>query len=220
MKIKRMITAGILSSTLLVGCGTVNEGTNGSGSAPESEELEESVDQKQPSDTDVNDSEDVNKEEENDMVIRLFEQLLSFEKDGQQVEETGFLKTSTNQNFSLYVLEDWTLDSEEPGSDVLLKGDDFVRIRLLDKADKDADFSAYVEEQAKAVSSEYFHNETIGLEGIVDSSVWYKSYTEDVSVSNIWIRGDVPMLVTIHIEREETDLPAILAMLNTIAYAE
>ncbi len=38
-------------------------------------------------------------------------------------------------HFSLYVLEGWTLDAEEPGADVLLHGEAFARIRLLSEGE-------------------------------------------------------------------------------------
>jgi hypothetical protein len=184
----------LLGITLISGCGTKENNEKTNGTAPVQEPKKEN-DQK-------------------DQVIRLLEKQLSYTIDGKTYEETAFLKTSDNQGFSIYAFEGWELEAEEPNSDVLLKDDSFVRIRLVDPTE--IDYTKLVEDHAKAVSSEIQRVETADLNGIWKNAVWWKAYTEDTAVNVLWVKEKTPMLLTIHTPREQEVLEPIFAMLETI----
>lgn len=66
--------------------------------------------------------------------IRLMEKKLTYTINGEEKEETAFLKESDNQYFSLYVLENYEFTAEEPRKDMLFSKDDssiFMRMELL-----------------------------------------------------------------------------------------
>ncbi|WP_079508233.1 hypothetical protein [Mesobacillus jeotgali] len=82
-------------------------------------------------------------------LIRIMEQNLDYTLNGQEKQQTGFLKYNDNQNYSMYVMPDYELTAEEPNKDVLMWNEDdsiFMRIELLPA---DAEWSL-VEENSKA----------------------------------------------------------------------
>ncbi|MCL6585077.1 MAG: hypothetical protein K6T72_00935 [Anoxybacillus sp.] len=152
--------------------------------------------------------------------IRLLEKKLTYTRNGKTYEEMAYLKTSENQSFSLYVLEGWELEAEEPNADVLLKDDSFVRIRLLHPEGGEMDYGKTVEEQAKAVSTDAVRQSTDNLQGLLHDAVWYKAYTNDTAVNVMWLKGTVPMIVNIQTPRDQEVLEPIFAMLSTIEKTE
>jgi hypothetical protein len=191
----KALTVFLLGIMLISGCSTKEDIEKANGTAPVQEPKKEN--------------------NQKDQVIRLLEKQLSYTIDGKTHEETAFLKTSDNQGFSLYAFEGWELEAEEPNSDVLLKDDSFVRIRLVDPT-TEIDYTKLVEDHAKAVSSEIQRVETADLNGIWKNAVWWKAYTEDTAVNVLWIKEKTPMLLTIHTPRDQEVLEPIFAMLETI----
>jgi hypothetical protein len=212
--IYKTLAVSLLGIALVSGCGMKQESVKTTASNEPRQEVD-----KQQEDNQKNKQETKEKSKQ-EQVIRLLEKKLSYTKDGKTYEEMAYLKTSENQGFSLYALEGWELDAEEPNSDVLLKDDAFVRIRLIQLEDGEMDYTKLVEEQAKAVSSEAYRNETAELNGILKDAVWWKAYTEDTAVNVLWIKGITPMLLTIHTPRDQEVLEPIFAMLETIEKTE
>jgi hypothetical protein len=218
----------VLGLSLISGCGTTEntEQVNGSQPSESQNDNETTSDSKPVEETKNEDDQPTNDNKpaedskngnnQDEQVIRLLEKRLSYTIDGKTHEETAFLKNSDNQGFSMYAFEGWELDGEEPNSDVLLKDDSFVRIRLINPEGAENDYAKSVEEQAKAVSSEAHRNETAGLNGILKDAVWWKAYTEDTAVNVLWIKEKTPMLLTIHTPRDQEVLEPIFAMLETI----
>lgn len=199
----------ILGLSLLSGCGTNKKAANTSPSKQTEEQTEQTGEQKTPS----------GQQEQNEK-IRLLEQKLSYTQNGKTYEEMAYLRTSENQSFSLYVLEGWEFEAEEPHADVLLKGDSFVRISLLHPEGGEMDYEKTVEEQAKAVSPDAVRQPTDNLQGLLRDAVWYKAYTNDTAVNVIWIKGNVPMIVNIQTPRDQEVLEPIFAMLSTVEKTE
>jgi hypothetical protein len=105
-KLSKVIFTMTIGTLLLTGCGTIKETSGGTtpqeqGSTP-SKEIEHEV---QPE----------------DRIIRLMEQNLTYDIEGEKHEETGFLLQSKNQGFSMYAFDGWKLEAEEPGKDILEK---------------------------------------------------------------------------------------------------
>jgi hypothetical protein len=192
-RIYKTLAVSLLGIALVSGCGTKQETERTTASNKSQQE--------------------VDKQEQ---TIRLLEKKLSYTKDGKTYEEMAYLKTSKNQGFSLYVLKGWELEAEEPNSDVLLKDDDFVRIRLIQPEDGEMDYAKLVEEQAKSVSSDASRQDTDTLQGFLHQAVWYKAYTNDTAVNVIWVKEKTPMIVTIQTPRDQEVLEPIFAMLETI----
>lgn len=141
-----------LSALLVAGCGSADQSTDKTPaskpvSAPENTEKENDKEQanEQESSTEQEQAEDKGEEG----VIRILEQNLSYKVNGEQKNDTAFLKYNDNQNYSMYVLPEYELTGEEPNKDVLFWNKDdsvFMRIELLPA---DIDW-AMMEENTKA----------------------------------------------------------------------
>lgn len=133
-----------LSALFIAGCGSAEEAVDQKPAAkpvtaPESTEKEKDQSKEQ----------EQNEQAEGEGVVRILEQNVSYEVNGEQKEDTAFLKYNDNQNYSMYVLPDYELTGEEPNKDVLYWTNDdsvFMRIELLPA---DIDW-AMMEENTKA----------------------------------------------------------------------
>ncbi|AKU27190.1 hypothetical protein AVP43_00814 [Geobacillus stearothermophilus] len=139
---------------------------------------------------------------------------LSYQDGNQTVTKTATLQTSNNQHFSLYVLEGWTLDAEEPGADVLLHGEAFARIRLLSEGE--TNYEQLAQEHAQAVDANAAHQQTNGLPKPFADAVWYTAQADGATVHVIASAQPAPMLLTVHAPRNEDVLGAVLAMAATL----
>lgn len=203
MKIRLWNIITVLFITLLlVGCGTVEHKEPEGGNRAQGLQEEKT------------DNEHV------DLVKEVNERKLTYNIEGELYEETAFLGKSDNQNFSLYIFNEYELEAEEPRKDVVISKEDgnvFMRIEILPK---DVDLNKVKSEipiRAKAVSDEYFHNETVLMSEFLEGSVWYKAYTEKFAVSVILVKSkEQPIILTIHTPREKEVIPLFIAMAETI----
>lgn len=131
-----------LSALFVAGCGS-----------PEESESTDKAPAAQPAAAPEKNEEDQKKtEQEKDTeegLIRIMEQNIAYTVNGEQKEETAFLKYNDNQHYSMYVMPEYELSAEEPNKDVLMWTEDdsvFMRIELLPA---DAEW-ALVEENSKA----------------------------------------------------------------------
>ncbi|MBT2683597.1 hypothetical protein [Bacillus sp. ISL-37] len=131
-----------LSALFIAGCGS-----------PEESDSTDKAPAAQPAAAPEKNEEDQKKtEQEKDTeegLIRIMEQNIAYTVNGEQKEETAFLKYNDNQHYSIYVLPEYELSAEEPNKDVLMWTEDdsvFMRIELLPA---DAEW-ALVEENSKA----------------------------------------------------------------------
>ncbi len=168
-KMKSLFTL-LLAVSLLAACGSTKKEQNAGNDTVDGQEKTETVgdgknkqvnaeqENQTPDGQDQTEKELGEDNEENGSDnVRLLEQNLTYQMNGQEKEETAFLKESDNQDFSLYVLPGYELTGEEPQKDVLyLKEKDtlFMRIELLPA---DADLNVEIEtakSQLESVSSE------------------------------------------------------------------
>ncbi|KYD24642.1 hypothetical protein [Parageobacillus toebii] len=147
---------------------------------------------------------------------RPSEMQLSYMVDGKEVKETASLKTSDNQGFSLYVLKGWELEAEEPHSDLLLRDNSFVRIRLLHEEGNKIDYAKLAEEHAQAVSSDAARQDSANLPASLKGAAWYTAQSENMTVHVIATSSPVPMLVMIQTPKDKEELAPALAMIETI----
>jgi hypothetical protein len=147
---------------------------------------------------------------------RPSEMQLSYMVDGKEVKETASLKTSDNQGFSLYVLKGWELEAEEPHSDMLLRDNSFVRIRLLHEEGNKIDYAKLAEEHAQAVSSDAARQDSANLPASLKGAAWYTAHSENMTVHVIATSSPVPMLVMIQAPKDKEELAPALAMIETI----
>jgi hypothetical protein len=141
-KLPKAITIIGLSALFIAGCGSPEE-SESADKAPAAQPA--AAPEKNEEDQKTSDQE---KDNENGL-IRIMEQNIAYTVNGEQKEETAFLKYNDNQNYSMYVLPEYELSAEEPNKDVLMWTEDdsvFMRIELLPA---DAEW-ALVEENSKA----------------------------------------------------------------------
>lgn len=123
-----ILITGLLGS-ILTGCGAKDAGntTNETTLA----QKEEQTNKEQNTEKNV---QNVEEEKNENTIVRKPEQNIVYQLNSETKEETAFLKNSENQPYSMYVLPEFELTSEEPGKDVLFLGSDaqtFMRIELL-----------------------------------------------------------------------------------------
>ncbi|HBZ10259.1 MAG TPA: hypothetical protein DEO65_10340 [Bacillus bacterium] len=175
MKKMKSLFTFLLAASLLAACGSTKKEQNAGNETVDGKEKTETVgDDKnkqengeQQPENQTSDGQDQtenelgeDKEESESDNVRLLEQNLTYQMNGQEKEETAFLKESDNQDFSLYVLPGYELTGEEPQKDVLyLKENDtlFMRIEILPA---ETDLNVEIEtakSQLESVSSEIKH---------------------------------------------------------------
>jgi len=175
---KVWISAGMIA-LLLAGCGSDESKvkvSNGSEkkTVEETASADNKVNKKKPAEEQPG---------SNDETVRILEQNLTYNVNGEAKEATAHLKYNDNQSYSMYVLPDYELTSEEPGKDVLfLDSDDsvFMRIEVLPP---DSDWNmvsettkeqvAYLDSEGKNMEmpeDEFFKNGT-GFESMKDGEM-------------------------------------------------
>lgn len=226
---KPLIAAAIVAA-LASGCGTneTNGGkqTNSSNNNTNTNQMEtaqshntgqsEATHPSSKNETNVSKNSATNTGESKQQETRPSETQLSYTVDGKEVKETATLKTSDNQGFSLYVLKGWELDAEEPNSDVLMRDNSFVRIRLLQTEGNETDYAKLAEEHAQAVSSDAARQDGANLPASLKGAAWYTAHSGNVTVHVIGTSSPVPMLVMIQTPKDQEELSPILAMIETI----
>ncbi|WP_442599291.1 hypothetical protein [Neobacillus sp. D3-1R] len=151
--------------------------------------------------------------------IRILEQNLVYQKNGQEEKDTAFLKYSDNQNYSIYVLPDFELAAEEPYKDILYvsKNDSiFMRIELLPD---DVDWNLVKEEtssQLKAVSQTIKTQTPVDDEFFKDTIILEAANEEDIVTSYLVNNEDLQMKLTIFNKKQEDYRDALLQMAKTI----
>ncbi|HWO98958.1 MAG TPA: hypothetical protein VNM45_22100 [Bacillus sp. (in: firmicutes)] len=242
--IQRMFVVSASLALLLSACGTGEESAekaNGTAEQVEKEQpqteekVEPQAEEKVPeTSTDEQDKQEEPQTEEaketgelketeeksgTDEKVRLPEQNLTYEENGQAVEKTGFLNTSDNQNYSIYVLDGYKLEEEEPGKDVIMLSEDqksFMRIEMV-PADMDlTTVEDIVKTTAEAISPEAEKYEGYKKEGMLKDAVWYKAATEEDMVNLILVKGEVPVKLSIYTPKNQENIAPFLAMAETI----
>jgi hypothetical protein len=174
---------------------------------------------------------EVEKEEEpstleEDEVIRLNEQTITYSVEGLKHEETGLLNTSTNQPFSIYVFKGFQLEEEESGKDVLFHKDSqdvFMRIELFpeDVNFFDLEYNSY--KQLKVVSDTVHRDVWSQPDSLLKGAVMLQAVNENEWVQVLLIKDSVDfpnMKLTIHAHADDDVVGKLLAMARTIAKTE
>ncbi|GMB07929.1 hypothetical protein [Thermolongibacillus altinsuensis] len=123
---------------------------------------------------------------------------------------------SNNQNFTISLLPDYTLESEEPGKDVVLNkkdGDQSMRIELLPSDINVNELQANAKERAIAVASD-----TAPFEGSLPfkEAIAYEAHVDDSIVYVVFVKQDVPMFLTVFTKNETNLFEEFMTMAKTI----
>jgi hypothetical protein len=201
-----------LSAMIIAGCGSPAE-KDSADKAQKAQPVtapEKNEEDQKPADQEENNEEGL---------IRIMEQNIAYTVDGEQKEETAFLKYNDNQNYSMYVLPDYELTAEEPNKDVLMWTKDdsvFMRIELLPA---DAEW-ALVEENSKAqlaaVGSEV--KEAPTPEDPFFNNAWAMETKSgsDIVTTYLLKNEDQPLKLTLFSKEDADHRNAFLEMAKTI----
>ncbi|WP_243298763.1 hypothetical protein [Bacillus litorisediminis] len=204
-----------LTSVILTACGT-------SSTAPEEEpanttnpSANENTAQN-PEETDAAEEPDADTNEEENS------KTLTYTFNGSEVSETASLISSPEQPYSLSVLPGFTLDSEEPGKDVLYLNDDssiFMRIELIDKTVNIEQLIQTTTDQLAVVTDVVNHDESSENVELPDAIKLEASNNEQTVTSYIK-KGDFQWKITMFTTPSSDYRDAFLEMAKTIVPAE
>lgn len=201
-----------LSIFMITGCGASDE-AEPLKQAPAAEETAGSgspAEEKQESSADTTNDESI---------IRILEQNLKYSINGEEKENTAFLKHNDNQNYSMYVLPDYELTAEEPNKDVLFWSEDdsiFMRIELLPA---DADWESVLgntKAQLGAVNQEITEVE-VPKDPFFSGASALAATAENETVTAYLIKGENQLLkLTLFTKETENHTQAFIEMAKTI----
>ncbi|MGX2959069.1 hypothetical protein JNUCC23_07370 [Peribacillus sp. JNUCC 23] len=156
--------------------------------------------------------------EDNEKTVRILEQPLKFKVNGEEKEETAFLKNSDNQPFSLYVLPEFELTAEEPNKDVLFlteQDEVYMRIEHFPTEVNWDDIEANVKTQLNAIS------ETVtsidASQYSLDHAVVYEAVNGDDIVTSVLFQDEKNQSrITIFTKKDHDYRDAFIQMGKTI----
>ncbi len=217
MKMRLRLFMMLLSvSMALFGCGASesSQPAKDNPSSPADQSSKENSDEKkEPVAQDVD---DMKKE---DSVIRILEQNLQYTVNGQEKENTAFLKFNDNQKYSMYVLPEYELSAEEPDKDVLFLSEDdsiFMRIELLPKNSNWDTIEADAKTQLESISKNV---KTVSLP---DDPFFKEAWAMEVSngdemISSYLIKdSELPLKLMIFTKKSKNHLDPFIEMAKTI----
>lgn len=174
---------------MLTACGTAQENSK-------SDDSSLSTSDQVPKERSPKESSDTSSDEQ---TIRLPEQMLTYENEGMQEEKMGFLKTSENQKYSLYVLEGYTFTEEEPRKDVIYYDANDALWMRIEVLPNNVDWDKIEQEAIKgleAVSADVQKNSVT-------------SYNEDLSFRSVYSASNDKDRTTSYLVKESDKRPAM-----------
>ncbi len=129
------------------------------------------------------------------------------------------LTKSSEQDYSIQVMDGYKLTGEEPGKDALvLTSDDsqFMRIEMLSSEASLDDAAQSVKQTATAVNKNAAEKKNLEENGIFKDSVWYKATSGDHTVNAVLVKGKKPMKLTIFTKNDAENLDKFMQMAQTI----
>lgn len=129
------------------------------------------------------------------------------------------LTKSSEQDYSIQVMDGYKLTGEEPGKDALvLTSDDsqFMRIEMLSSDASLDDAAQSVKQTATAVNKNAAEKKNLEENGIFKDSVWYKATSGDHTVNAVLVKGKKPMKLTIFTKNDAENLDKFMQMAQTI----
>lgn len=174
---------------MLTACGTAQENSK-------SDDSSQSTSDQVPKERSPKESSDTSSDEQ---TIRLPEQMMTYENEGMQEEKMGFLKTSENQKYSLYVLEGYTFTEEEPRKDVIYYDANDALWMRIEVLPNNVDWDKIEQEAIKgleAVSADVQKNSVT-------------SYNEDLSFRSVYSASNDKDRTTSYLVKESDKRPAM-----------
>ncbi|PLR81421.1 hypothetical protein CVD25_20350 [Bacillus canaveralius] len=219
-QLKKGLAFAALLILLLGGCGTQEEQANDAGTDPGSKREEENNQEagnSEPSEEETNN--ESSSPENANAIIRILEQNLEYEVNGQEKQDTAFLKHNDNQNYSIYVLPGYELTAEEPHKDSLFLTENpevFMRIELLPD---DTDWESVTENTKAQLATVNEHIETMqpSEDTFLKNATVMESAHDGEIVSAYLIKDEKqPLKLTMFTKENADHRDAFLKMAKTI----
>ncbi|WP_227395698.1 hypothetical protein [Jeotgalibacillus aurantiacus] len=245
MKKLHLLIFALILTLILAACGTETaepaseDGTNGTSETVDNEETteEEAVEEEPAEETEdeaaVEEEEPAEEEEaaeetaeeetaageENGM--RLLEQQMTVELNGESMDKTAFLQENTNNGYSMYVLDGFTYTPEEPNVDQVFFNEDpsqYMRIETFPANETDTTFvQDQMAGQRDAVNAENAADwmpESSQFEEVIAG---YSTQTEDTDYHSLLAKqGDKLIKMTMYSKADTGTQDAFLKMAETI----
>lgn len=209
-----LFCSALLSLVLLSACGTsANDSNQVSGG--NNNQKEETAENNDSSKDEANKEKDEQASEEGSDTVRTPETNLT--SNGK--EETAFLKTSDNQEYSLYVLPEYELTGEEPYKDVLyVKEDDsqFMRIEMLPGEISMEDAVSTSKEQLASVNADVEKIEVVPGHEWLKGAQMFSTKNDEGQVKAYLIEKDGWILKLTIFSKDDQQEDAFLKMAETI----
>ena len=209
-KMNGLLSGFLISALLLAGCGTA--------------ELQEKADEKRKTEDQAKPEKGMNpggspsSEGDSGESMRIMEQNLKFQVNGSEKQETAFLQTSDNQQYSLYVLPDYILTAEEPGKDIMsLKDRENINMRIeIQKPQTDwSSVEDNMKKQLEAVSPDIKSVEPSVYS--IENGTVFETFSGDETVTSVLIKDtDLPVRLTIFTTKQDDYRDAFIQMARTI----
>jgi hypothetical protein len=159
-----------------------------------------------------------------DQKIRLLETVLTYEMEGTKQQKTGFLKESNNQGYSLYVMEGYQLEEEEPGRDVITYDANPKIYMLIEVFPDDANLSEVKGNTKSTLESGFdkvyeIPKATMKHELFKDAFIILGASSEDMKAESYIIKGNEKrpnLRITCYGVTEVESFSPFWAMANTI----
>ncbi|MCJ8006068.1 hypothetical protein ACFFF5_04950 [Lederbergia wuyishanensis] len=229
LKSIKIVATCFLAILLLAACGTTGREanlTNGSGAGGNQEEKSSPAkEEKIVEETDKDNTEVINEEvkedeqEDTSDKIRLFEMNLTYEVNKEKKEDTAFLRSSDQQDYSLYILPEFELTAEEPNKDVLyLKENDrhFMRIEILPSETNMDDAVSTIKEQLTAVNSEVTQLEVKNSPWLENAHIYQAEKDVELVTAYLLEKDNLILKLTVFTTKEQNYLDPFLKMAETI----
>ncbi|TYR80857.1 hypothetical protein FZC66_10895 [Priestia megaterium] len=159
---------------------------------------------------------------EQNQKMRLPEQKFTYQNEGVTEEKMGFLQTSKNQNYTLYVLEGYEFTEEEPRKDVIYYKDNdqlWMRIEILPKDTKWPELKSQTKEMLKAGFNTVSEADSSTLSSKLNIDASFIASNNKMKGQSLLIKAienRPAMRLTIFTPKETEGLDAFLEMANTI----
>lgn len=221
LKIFSFITILVM---LLSACGTTenpSESEDGSDSGQVNQEEEQTAENGSSEEPDeIEEANDKGSSDSSeDDTVRILEQNIEYSVNGETQEKTAFLKTSDNQNYSMFVLPDYELTAEEPNKDIVFLSEDdeiSMRIELLpDDADWDSAINT-AKSQLAVVNNEVKTIELPDDEFFTNGTAFEASSDTDVVKAYLIKNDELSLKLTLFLKSTEDHTDPFLKMAQTI----
>jgi hypothetical protein len=222
IKFKHFIPLTLTAAIVLGACTAPEEDNNDDTSSEQNDAVVDENANKE-TETDTESKEDETSEEP---LFREDETLLTYTLNGEQKEVPGYLTESDEQNYSLYVSDEFGLTGEEPNKDALYsKEDDAVFMRVETISTDDADYEIILDNMMQTLRAVSVEEEPIAIteeaklptgEGIT-KAVGYEVPKEIGTITGyVFERNDLIVRLTIFDRNTANLTDAFLKMGQTI----